>query len=147
MMRFGRTVATALAGLALGCGSTPRGPVDDAAALEWARITLPPGATDFHYVGDKGLDFSVELQFMVPGNADLSTVYGQVGCVPTADGSKGKREPFGRVMPDADWFVESLGPGRTWCTFDAAPINEHRGLRVGPPIEGLRIVQLGVWGH
>ena len=133
--------------LSLACGGTRRGPADDATALEWARITLPPGATDFHYIGDKGIDFSVELQFVVPADADLSTLYDQVGCVPSLEGTVGDTEPFGYRLPEADWLVESLGPGRAWCTFDADPIEEHRGLRVGPPLDGHRIVQLGVWGH
>lgn len=138
-------VLGALVGMAVACGGGASGPRTEVEALEWGRITLPLCATDFHYTGDKGIDFAVEIQFVVPAQCDLETLYEEVGCTPISGGTPHHGDPFlDRAEP---WYIDAAGYPSVWCIVDAAPIDEHRSIRVIAQEGGSTVVQVQVYGY
>jgi hypothetical protein len=98
-----------------------------------------------HYIGDKGIDFSVELQFEVPPDTDLEPLFDEIGCSPLSGGTPNHSDPFDDSP--ADWYVTKAGYPSHWCIMDAAPIDEHRGVRTIAQSDGSTVVQVQVFGY
>jgi hypothetical protein len=130
---------------AAACGGGGQGPRTEAEAIEWARVTLPAQSSDLHYFGDKGIDFSVELQFVVPSGTDLEPLYAEIGCTPISGGTPHHGDPFGDNA--VAWYIKKAGYPTVWCITDAEPIDEHRSIRVIAQDDGSTVVQVQVYGY